>query len=322
MSISTKFLTLPVPISPIPQPSINYITDTQQSHNISPYIQNVMPSYVHKYPQIIDAVQGIQSIVSEWKPETLQGSFELEARFGRWQGQYFESGVSKAFVEKILEMFQSYSQWSTVTEWEETHDYFYHAEDKSKGLIRTTASFHTEGQDGRRSIVTEHIRKHVYSKLDYQYKSNNPTPNKYQYDLRVNLNFEEKVPDQELPSIVNPSSMRIKSRKSYYYKSENFPSTMPLWKFDITRSWTAANRSDAEMKQKNGETIYEIELECLNPRALMVSPKHDCWYVACSLLMKMRDFITYANNVQIEDLSNQSLLDFKWEPNSTFNTSN
>ena len=150
------------------------------------------------------------------------------------------------------------------------------------------------------------------SKLDYQYKTQNPTSNKFQYDLRVNLNFEERVPDQELPSIVNPSSMRIKSRKSFYYKSDNFPSSMPMWKFDITRSWTAANRSDAEMKQKNGETIYEIELECLNPQALMVSQKHDSWYVACSLLMKMRDFMTYANNTQ--DKEKSALFDFKWEP--------
>ena len=273
-----------------------------------------MPNYIHKYPQISDAAQQVQSIIDQWKSETLNGSFELEARFGRWRGQYFESGVSRAFIEKVLELLSSFPQWSTVTEWEETHDYFYHSDqNKTKGLIRTTASFQSDDKTGagRKTIQTHHIRKHVLSKFDFQFKTHQISLPKFQFDIRVNLNFEERVPDQELPSIVNPTSMRIKSRKSFYYKSENFPAAAPLWKFDITRSWTAATRSDAEMKQKNGETTFELELECLNPRALMLTPKHNSWYVACSLLMKMRDFIIFANQ---SSLNESTFHDFKWEP--------
>lgn len=302
--------------SSLPQPPISFISNCKHDMT-SPFIANIMPNYIHKYPQIVDAIHEIQSIIDDWKADTSQGSYELEARFGRWQGQYFESGVSKAFIEKVLEMFQTFPQWTNVTDWEETHDYFYYAEDKTKGMIRTTASFISNEKEGRKSIVTHHIRKRVMSKFDYQYKTNhngNILHSKYQYDIRVNLNYEEKVPDHDLPSIVNPSSMRIKSRKSFLYKSDNFPSTIPLWKFDITRSWTAANRTDAEMKQKNGETTYELELECLNPRALMLLPKHDSWYVACSLLMKMRDFMIYANDSISDESGTHPLTDFKWEP--------
>ena len=275
-----------------------------------------MPNYIHKYPQIADAIQQVQSMIDQWKADTLQGSFELEARFGRWKGQYFESGVTKAFIEKVLELFQTYPQWSSVTDWEETHDYFHHSENKAKGLIRTTASFRSDSKSGsvQKSIVTHHIRKHVLSKFDFQYKTPQLSPPKFQFDIRVNLNFEERVPDQELPSIVNPSSMRIKSRKSFFYKSDNFPAATPLWKFDITRSWTAATRSDAEMKQKNGETTFEFELECLNPHALMLTPKHDSWYVASSLLIKMRDFMIFANATQSTSRHESSFHDFKWEP--------
>jgi hypothetical protein len=311
--------------SSLAPPPISYVANSSTFDNhqpliaSTPFIANIMPNYIHKYPQISDAIQQVQSIIDQWKSETQNGSFELEARFGRWKGQYFESGVTKAFIEKVLEMFQTYPQWSTVTDWEETHDYFYNSDTTSKGLIRTTASFRVDekSESGRKSIVTHHIRKHALSKFDFQYKTSQLLTPKFQFDIRVNLNFEERVLDHELPSIVNPSSMRIKSRKSFYYKSDNFPATTPLWKFDITRSWTAATRSDAEMKQKNGETTFEFELECLNPRALMLSPKHDSWYVACSLLMKMRDFMIFANNSHSKSTNaneSPSFNDFKWEP--------
>ena len=289
-----------------PQPPIAYAEShphpQQTSHQpLSAFIPHPTPRYLYKYPQVSDAIQTMHTLISEWKPPTAQGSYELECRFGTWQGQYFHNGVSRAFVEKILSMFETFPQWSKVTDWEETHDYYYsNGSDPTLPMVRTTASFKTDSKTGRKHIVTEHIRKYTRSKMDFQYHG---SPTEFRYDIRVGLNYEEKVSDQELPSIVNPSSVRIKSRKSFYYKSEDFPSSEPLWRFDITRSWNGLSRSEAEIKQRNGETTFEVELECLNPRALMVSPKHDSFYVACSMMLKMKDFLTYPNQT-----------DFKWEP--------
>ena len=278
---------------------------------LMPFIPYPVPRYVHKYPQIYEAVQSMHQIISGWAPATPHGSYELECRFGVWKGLYFQSGVSKAFVEKILSMFETFTQWSKVSDWEETHDYFYSQSDTSIPMVRTTASFRTDPKTGRKRIITDHIRKYSRTKMDFQYSSINvggghssgPSPD-FHYDLRVCLNYEEKVSDQELPSIVNPSSVRIKSRKSFYYKSEEFPSAEPLWRFDITRSWDGVSRTEAETKQRNGNTAFEVELECLNPRALMVSPKHDTFYVACSMLLKMKDFLSSVTTVG----------DFKWDP--------
>lgn len=281
------------------------------SNSLTPFIPYPVPRYIHKYPQIYEAVQSVHQIISEWAPETPQGAYELECRFGVWKGQYFQSGVSKAFVEKILAMFETFTQWSKVSDWEETHNYFYADQDSSLPMVRTTASFQTDPKTGRKRIVTEHIRKYPRTKMDFQYLTIGGNGGifsdgtDFHYDIRVCLNYEEKVSDQDLPSIVNPSSVRIKSRKSFYYKSEEFPSAEPLWRFDITRSWDGVSRSDAEMKQRNGNTTFEVELECLNPRALMVSPKHDTFYVACSMLLKMKDFLSSATTCAS---------DFKWDP--------
>jgi hypothetical protein len=288
----------------LPPPPISYVPSIS-APTLTPFIPFPVPKYIHKYPQIYDATQYIRELISEWKGDTAQGAYELEARFGKWQGQHFQSGVSKPFTEKILNMFDTFAQWSRVTDWEETHDYYYanHA-DQNVPMVRTTASFRTDSKTGRKRIVTEHIRKYPRHKIDFQYVTTSPLvyPD-FRYDLRICLNYEERVSEQELPSIVNPSSVRIKSRKSFYYKSEEFPSAEPLWKFDVTRSWNGASRTEAELKQKNGDIIYELELECLNPRGLMVSPQHDSFYVACSMLLKMKDFLTHAGSTE-----------FKWEP--------
>lgn len=314
----------PPPHQPIQNSTILSILKNNNNNNtkeLPAFIPSATPSYVYKYPQISDAIQTTHDVINEWKPDTLQGKYELEARFGKRLGQHFQTGVSKQFTEKILCMFESFPNWAKISDWEETHDYYYISPNQLANLplVRTTVIFQNNPQNGKKNIVTEHIRKYSKHKIDLVYTSFHapqkggifPTPysNDSQYDLRVCLNYEEKVPDQELPSIINPNSVRIKSRKSYYYKSEEYPSSEPIWKFDITRSWTGHSKSEAEMKQKNGETNYEIELECLNPRAAMVSPKHDSFYVMTSLLLKMKDFILYTDGSE----------DFRWQPlNKTF----
>lgn len=266
-----------------------------------PYLITAVPRYMHRYPQFIDIIQPVRTIVSDWKPGDERGKYELEARFGKWMGQYFQSGVSKQFVEQILSMFDTFGQWESVSPWEETHDYYYKVLSSPDSTVRTTASFVSDPLSGRKYIKTEHIRKHVQHKFDCQYV--NMGCNAFQYDLRMSLSYEENVRDDELPSIVNPSYVRIKSRKSYFYKSENIPQKQPLWRFDITRSWSGNTKTQAELSQKMGNTTYEVELECLDPHALMVSPQHDAFYVSCSMLLKMKDFLSYDGSEN-----------FKWQP--------
>jgi len=265
---------------------------------LAPFVAPAVPRYVQKYPFIYDAVSTLPPLIQEWTPATPAGAYELECRLGQWQGDHFQSGVSKPLVERILALFDTFAHWSKVTGWEETHDYFY-INDPSLPTVRTTASFRTDAQTGRKRIDTAHIRKYPRAKADFRYVS--AYASDFRYDLRVSLTYEAHVSEQELPAVVNPTSVRIKSRKSFYYKSEDFPAPEPLWRFDITRSWCGPDRSQAEWKQRQNDTTYEVELECLNPRALMVTPQHDAFYVACSMLLKMKDLIS-------------SDVEFKWEP--------
>jgi len=278
---------------------------TFSSLPLQPFISPALPSYLNKYPEIVEAVQGVKELVDEWKEETGVGGYELEARLGKFTLTGFKPGVSCQFMENVIIMLKSYKKWSSETDWEETHDYYYKTDETNLPMVRTTSSFIIDKVTGRRRIGADHIRKHVKRVLDYKYHSSTPASFQHNYDLRVNLSFEEVISRENLPTIVNPSFMRIKCRKSFYYTSEQFPSSVPIWKLDLTRSWSGASKSEAELRQKTEEPVYEIEIECINPLALMISPKHDTIYVACSLLLKMKDFVTEFSKV-VES--------FKWIP--------
>lgn len=266
------------------------------------FVSDTCPQYLKKYYQIVDAVCQSHRIINEWKPSTPQMTYEIEARFGTWMGNYFKSHVTKGFTEQVLALFETYTLWQRVTPWEESHDYFY---DTAGKQIRTSVYFRIDPITQKREMTTEHIKKYSKHCIDFKYVSCDgglSSPN--QYDLRVSLNCEETVPKSELPSVINPSSVRIKSRKSFYHKSGTFPSSEPLWRFDVTRVWHGNTRTEAEQNQRNGTTVYEIELELLNPQLLRISPSHDSYYAMCSLLLKMYDFIACVNGVD----------KFKWEP--------
>lgn len=274
---------------------------------LQPYISPSVPKYLSNYPEISEAVQTVKDIVMEWRAPTSTNMFELEARLGKLGSDRFQPGVSVHFMEKVVNMMNTYQQWSEVTPWTETHDYYYaNGADASLPPVRTTAQFEIDSDTQKRRVKTSHMRKFNIRKYDYLFMSQSvklPTDH-YQYDLRISLNREESVPASELPRIVNPTFMRIKSRKTYFYTSEDSPASKPIWRFDLTKSWSAPTKTQAEIKQRTEDPVFEIELECINPMALMTSPKHDAFYVACSMLLKMKDFITFLSNGET----------FKWSP--------
>ena len=77
-------------------------------------------------------------------------------------------------------------------------------------------------------------------------------------DVRVSVNFEETISTSSvaanIPPRVQPKYVRIKNRKSFIYQPAH--ATTPLWSLDFTKSWSAATRSEAELKQKQQHTVY------------------------------------------------------------------
>lgn len=266
-----------------------------------------------------EVLPDLAALIDKWKPPTAEGRFELEARLGTWKGDYFEAGLSKSMTEQLVMMLHSFDKWHTVTDWEETHDYFYdiptppssksaYAHELWKQrptMVRTTTSFIPH----RTTLTTSHMRKYPVAKVDLKLQNlvtadlclgdnffapaslarNAPS----HLDVRFCLNYEEVVPVDQVGLLTNPQSVRIKARKSFFYQPSSCPASSPVWKFDVTRLWQGKDKSTAEGFQQRGEkTLYELELECIDPGALLnTSPKHDSTYVACSMMLKMQDFV-------------------------------
>ena len=271
------------------------------------HFQPTVPDYLAKYPQIQIAVPRVHAMLRQLPTGAdrrlyQDGKFELEARFGTLSTDgrnMFQPGVSTEFLQQTLQEVGTFPDWHLVTDWKETHDYYYelppHPEDLrgQAVLVRTTVDFRKE-KNQEAQIVTEHICKQPRDKQDFRFvpgggNALNTLATVPGMDVRVSLNFEEAVPADSIPTRIKPKFVRIKNRKSFIYQPAHAQN--PIWSVDFTKSWSAPTRSDAEMKQRERETINEIEVECLDPYSYMSDPKRDQFYLATSLMLKMRDFV-------------------------------
>lgn len=283
--------------------------------------QQTVPDYLMKYPQIQTSVPRVNNLlqqlpVANEKNIFNEGKFELEARFGTISNDgknLFQPGVTSDFMHRCLRYLETFEDWKMVKNWEETHDYYYelppHPEDlRRQGiLVRTSVAF-KKNVEGKVEIIPEHICKQIRDKQDFKFIDNHKigaisSPG---MDVRVSLNFEEKIPPDNhglnIPPRVQPKYVRIKNRKSFVYQPSH--ASVPIWSMDFTKSWSAETRSAAETKQKNRNTVYEIEVECLDPYMYMNDPRRDQFYLATSLMLKLRDLIS------IDTVNTE----FHWEP--------
>jgi hypothetical protein len=272
-----------------------------------------VPEYVRKYPQIQATIPRIYNMLRQL-PTPTPGTdvlpnpdthFEVEARFGTLSADgrnMFQPGVPRSFFEQCLATVSTYGDWQRVTDWAESHDYYYelapHPEDLrgQSLLVRTSVDFQmlpTPAEDGATSrITTRHMCKSARDKQDFRYTPDVITNRSLTHpgmDIRVSLNMEETVPSDSIPTRVAPKYVRIKNRRSYIYQPAY--AKRPLWSIDFTKCWTAATRSEAERRQRAGQTIYEMEIECLDPYIFLTDATRDHYYTATSLMLKVRDFV-------------------------------
>jgi hypothetical protein len=283
--------------------------------------------YLTKYPEIIEAAHETKNLLCRVIPliQNLPGQIELECRLGQIdaketkdptkQMNKFTPGVTKAVYEQCLQLVQTYPNWSQVTNPRWITDFFYNFPENHtrpgypQQLAKVLGSSFRPATQIRTSVVyldenfrkIQHIYKHSLGQLTFRYhklgstvpaSSSKSTEQKQlkqnnEYDLRFAINWEEEVHD--IPNFALPTMVRIKQRKSFYYTPDHF--VKPIWSFDFTKTWFGKTKEEAELAQKQSESIYEIECECLDMKTYMDNNDHDELFLATSILLKMRDFI-------------------------------
>jgi len=245
---------------------------------------------LHKLESIIERAEALMDNLIDGKmivygpdddsqsSENSSSHLELEARLGHWnvEDRRFCPGVDRFFIERALNMLNSFDAWSRVTPWAEMQDFYY--TDKSGQNMRTTVFY----DDQSKQIRQHHIIKKVMNRETVIVKgSENP-------DIRISLAVEQEVDESLVPEVVQPNYVRIKQRKSFFYTPLGF--SEPIWVFDMTLSWSGNTKSDAERKQYSTSPVYEIECECLSPIAYRLHKQEKRGFVARSLLLKLLDF--------------------------------
>lgn len=209
--------------------------------------------------------------------------WELEVRFGQMTDTAFQPGTSYNFFMNALNWMKSY-EWVS-TEEAEMHEFYYRVE---RRIVRTTVTFGD-------TVQTEHKWKQKHEKHNfYCRKDNVPASHAtfdYWPDFRIELSSEEPVVTP-LPEVTDTVLVRIKQRKSFFYKMpQDTADVVPIWRYDFTRCWSGKTMAEAEQNQRSSSTVeprYEIELECCNPKALL--REHGVTKAVKSLLLKTNDF--------------------------------
>lgn len=189
---------------------------------------------------------------------------EIEGKIGTHDGHSFCSGVDEhVFARKLAQCLGPGTRWDRVEqETTETMQF-------SPSGVRAT-------RHADQSITF--VRKAACSHLDFVWANK---------AFRISHNVE--VPCDMVTEDVE--WVRIRRRKSFYYK---------MWRYDFTMIRQGATRAEA----RAAPVRYEIEIECTDPRP---PDGLDYAYLAASLLMKLQDMMVDAEgDTSSENLREQS----------------
>lgn len=272
-----------------------------------------IPNYAVNHVQITQILSCVKNIFDQAQHSIATNNdsnlnYEIEMRFGQLcfnvdniHNPYkFNPNVSGNVFFQALKYIKTFPGWNSTHEWTQSHDFYY---EHNNTLHRTSTVFEL----GQLKPRITHMIKHPQEKRDFKWNCLDPQFIGMPYDIRLSYSIEEKITEQDLPQLINPNYVRIKLRTSFEYKPKY--SEKPLFTFDFTKSWSGQTYADAEEKQRrsldsidpiNDETIYEIEIECINLKHYFEvitkeDVRRDSWFLATSLLLKCADLIPSQN---------------------------
>jgi outer membrane receptor protein involved in Fe transport len=170
-------------------------------------------------------------------------------------------GVSKVFYETLLEFFRTKKDWESVTEDEESIDFFY---DEAS---RTRKTFDLDG-----SYRLRHDKKRKVGEVNLSVSAHPDIS-------RIRISHHRDIPVAKPQLLVTPTAVRRKSRKTFFFRG---------WSYSLTKVWQASNHSTVQRDFCTGSvpTSYEVDIE----RTKQDAP-YSAIYLACSSLLKVQSVL-------------------------------
>jgi len=248
-------------------------------------------------------LKGIRTYLSNVHSNPAE-NIELEARLGRLRDGHFESNVGQQTFLHILQLLESYPRWTRVSPWHETHDVFYNVRVPSGDAMASASTGQnvqvrtSVGTDAKGGVKIVHNTKRRLRSLDMEMHlvdafscamSTSVDGKTDGLDVRVAANVETVVPPEGLPIAILPSCVRIKQRKRFLLSSLGVDNE--TFAYELSIVYHGKSKHEAEQKQSNRQDpSFEVELECLQPRAYLRSSNGEDLMLALSLLLKCYDF--------------------------------
>jgi len=179
----------------------------------------------------------------------------------------YDSGVTKTLFEETLCRLESYKEWDTVSEWVETHDTFFAWQDRNTTV---RSSVHYAGDETLDAVHIETARKELQGPV-YVFAETQDSS----LAVKLSLCREIRVETIDMPTVVTPTHVRIKQRKSFRLLSspDHLKSSggggggggggNVAFRYDLSRVWSGRNSREADLRQRVSDPIYEIEVELL-----------------------------------------------------------
>lgn len=218
-----------------------------------------------RYPKLYRSVLAVEPFVAMLRQNP---TAELEARFGIIEHERFRPGVSRAMIERIIDMMQASPHIGGDDEWREEQDFFF----EQNGVpLRTRVMY----DHSALTVTPTTIRKEAMGNVDLRGGGN--TDN---VDIRISLKDEKEV--QHTDACVRTHMVRIKQRRRFV--TEN-----GAWAFDFALSWSGKTKTDAEKAQASEDPQFEVECELIDAERVLALQSDR--RIALSLLLKMTDLL-------------------------------
>ena len=192
-------------------------------------------------------MEDLKEIVSEFLKGDAKET-ELELRLGYVDGSgKFITGVPRCVFEQLEQDLKESPTLTADEKWSEIIDYHFTTPDKRN--VRTRVSFQADNMTMQKTHITKEKHSHVMVKRLEDDSGE-----------RCKISLAHEVPVDSVPGTCIPNYVRVKQRKCFRDIREN----RTTWSYELSRCWSASNRSAVEHMQHLSEPVYEVECELVN----------------------------------------------------------
>ena len=219
-------------------------------------------------------IQNVKVLVNNFKENAAKQ--ELEIRIGNVVNNSFVPGVTQYLFDELEKDMNECGTLFPEQDFKELVDYYY-VNDKGTP-IRTRVEYDTQNM----KLLTSHIVKTCKAVVDVDIAESTEAAEP-KSACRIALATEEEI---ESPQVSLLTHVRIKQRKCYTSKCNGFV----IWKYELSKTWSASTRDAVEHMQRTMEPRYEVECELIDEKQEYIST-HNIDYICDSLIMKIQSLM-------------------------------